>query len=230
MADTPLDLSLDAAQLTAQLVDFPSESGTEKPLADAIEAALRALPHLTVDRHGNNVVARTDLGRPERVILAGHIDTVPIAGNVPSRLDDEGYLWGCGTCDMKSGVAVQLRIAATVPEPNRDLTFIFYDNEEVAAHLNGLGHVAEAHPEWLEGDFAVLLEPTDNQVEGGCQGTLRVLLTFKGERAHSARVIREVSVWCCRIKKRKRQVWIGKRCCKAEEELAETEDGFVCQS
>ncbi|MCX4857161.1 succinyl-diaminopimelate desuccinylase [Streptomyces canus] len=187
MADTPLDLSLDAAQLTAQLVDFPSESGTEKPLADAIETALRALPHLTVDRHGNNVVARTNLGRPERVILAGHIDTVPIAGNVPSRLDDEGYLWGCGTCDMKSGVAVQLRIAATVPEPNRDLTFIFYDNEEVAAHLNGLGHVAEAHPEWLEGDFAVLLEPTDNQVEGGCQGTLRVLLTFKGERAHSAR-------------------------------------------
>ncbi len=187
MADTPLDLSLDAAQLTARLVDFPSESGTEKPLADAIETALRALPHLTVDRHGNNVVARTNLGRPERVILAGHIDTVPIAGNVPSRLDDEGYLWGCGTCDMKSGVAVQLRIAATVPEPNRDLTFIFYDNEEVAAHLNGLGHVAEAHPEWLEGDFAVLLEPTDNQVEGGCQGTLRVLLTFKGERAHSAR-------------------------------------------
>ncbi len=187
MADTPLDLSLDAAQLTAQLVDFPSESGTEEPLADAIETALRALPHLTVDRHGNNVVARTNLGRSERVILAGHIDTVPIAGNVPSRLDDEGYLWGCGTCDMKSGVAVQLRIAATVPEPNRDLTFIFYDNEEVAAHLNGLGHVAEAHPEWLEGDFAVLLEPTDNQVEGGCQGTLRVLLTFKGERAHSAR-------------------------------------------
>ncbi|MFE1834280.1 succinyl-diaminopimelate desuccinylase [Streptomyces sviceus] len=187
MADTPLDLSLDAARLTAQLVDFPSESGTEKPLADAIENALRALPHLTVDRYGNNVVARTDLGRPERVILAGHIDTVPVAGNVPSRLDDEGYLWGCGTCDMKSGVAVQLRIAATVPEPNRDLTFIFYDNEEVAAHLNGLGHVAEAHPEWLEGDFAVLLEPTDNQVEGGCQGTLRVLLTFKGERAHSAR-------------------------------------------
>lgn len=187
MADTPLDLTLDAAELTAQLVDFPSVSGTEKPLADAIETALRALPHLTVDRYGNNVVARTNLGRAERVVLAGHIDTVPIADNVPSRLDEDGYLWGCGTCDMKSGVAVQLRIAATVPAPNRDLTFVFYDNEEVAAHLNGLGHVAEAHPEWLAGDFAVLLEPTDGQVEGGCQGTLRVLLKFKGERAHSAR-------------------------------------------
>ncbi|MGR8008462.1 succinyl-diaminopimelate desuccinylase [Streptomyces hypolithicus] len=187
MDETPLDLTLDAPALTARLVDFPSESGNEKPLADAIEQALRALPHLTVDRHGNNVVARTNLGRPERIILAGHIDTVPIAGNVPSRLDENGVLWGCGTSDMKSGVAVQLRIAATVPAPNRDLTFVFYDNEEVAAHLNGLGHVAEAHPDWLEGDFAVLLEPSDAQVEGGCQGTLRVLLRTAGERAHSAR-------------------------------------------
>ncbi|MEV7126104.1 succinyl-diaminopimelate desuccinylase [Streptomyces sp. NPDC093260] len=187
MPDTPLDLTLDAARLTAQLVDFRSESGTEKPLADAIEAALRALPHLTVDRFGNNVVARTNLGRSERVILAGHIDTVPIADNVPSRLDEDGVLWGCGTCDMKSGVAVQLRIAATVPAPNRDLTFVFYDNEEVAAELNGLRHVAEARPEWLAGDFAILLEPSDGEVEGGCQGTLRVLLKTAGERAHSAR-------------------------------------------
>ncbi|MGW2601295.1 succinyl-diaminopimelate desuccinylase [Streptomyces klenkii] len=187
MDDAALDLSLDAAALTAQLVDFPSVSGSEKPLADAVENALRALPHLTVDRHGNNVVARTHLGRPERVVLAGHIDTVPIAGNVPSRLDEDGFLWGCGTSDMKSGVAVQLRIAATVPDPNRDLTLVFYDNEEVAAHLNGLGHIADAHPEWLTADFAVLLEPSDAQVEGGCQGTLRVHLHTTGERAHSAR-------------------------------------------
>ncbi|MEU2563739.1 succinyl-diaminopimelate desuccinylase [Streptomyces longispororuber] len=186
-APAPLDLTADAAALTAALVDIPSPSGEEKALADAIEAALRALPHLTVDRHGNNVVARTDLGRAERVVLAGHIDTVPIAGNVPSRLDEDGVLWGCGTCDMKAGVAVQLRIAQTVREPNRDLTFVFYDNEEVAAHLNGLGHLAEAHPEWLAADFAVLLEPTDGQVEGGCQGTLRVHLKTTGERAHSAR-------------------------------------------
>ncbi|GGR17394.1 succinyl-diaminopimelate desuccinylase [Streptomyces netropsis] len=187
MDHAALDLSLDASALTARLVDFPSVSGDEKALADAVEQALRTLPHLTVDRYGNNVVARTNLGRAERVVLAGHLDTVPIADNVPSRLDDDGYLWGCGTSDMKSGVAVQLRIAATVPEPNRDLTFVFYDNEEVAAHLNGLGHVAEAHPDWLAGDFAVLLEPSSGQVEGGCQGTLRVLLHTQGERAHSAR-------------------------------------------
>ncbi|MBM9619528.1 succinyl-diaminopimelate desuccinylase [Streptomyces zhihengii] len=187
MSDTALDLTLDGPALTAALVDFRSVSGEEKPLADAIEQALRGLPHLTVDRYGNNVVARTRLGRAERVVLAGHIDTVPIADNVPSRLDGDGVLWGCGTSDMKSGVAVQLRIAATVPEPNRDLTFAFYDNEEVAAHLNGLGHVAEAHPDWLAGDFAVLLEPSNGQVEGGCQGTLRVHLKLTGERAHSAR-------------------------------------------
>jgi succinyl-diaminopimelate desuccinylase len=184
---TALDLGLDAAALTAALVDIPSVSGQEKPLADAIEQALRPLQHLTVDRLGNNIVARTALGHPERVVLAGHIDTVPIADNVPSRLDADGVLWGCGTSDMKSGVALQLRIAATVPAPNRDLTFVFYDNEEVAAHLNGLGKLAEARPELLEGDFAVLLEPSDAQVEGGCQGTLRVLLRTEGERAHSAR-------------------------------------------
>lgn len=187
MAESTLDLTLDGPALTARLVDFPSVSGEEKDLADAVETALRTLPHLTVDRYGNNVVARTDLGRAERVVLAGHIDTVPIADNVPSRLDADGLLWGCGTSDMKSGVAVQLRIAATVPEPNRDLTFVFYDNEEVAAHLNGLGHIAEAHPDWLAADFAVLLEGSNGEVEGGCQGTLRVLLRTEGERAHSAR-------------------------------------------
>jgi succinyl-diaminopimelate desuccinylase len=182
-----LDLSLDAAALTARLVDFPSVSGGEKALADAVEGALRALPHLTVDRDGDAIVARTDLGRAERVVLAGHLDTVPIAGNVPSRLDADGVLWGCGTSDMKSGVAVQLRTAATVPAPNRDLTFVFYDNEEVAAELNGLKRLAERHPGWLTADFAVLLEPTEGKVEGGCQGTLRVRVTTEGRRAHSAR-------------------------------------------
>ncbi|MGP4000918.1 succinyl-diaminopimelate desuccinylase [Streptomyces sp. 8N706] len=182
-----LDLSLDAAALTARLVDFRSESGQEKALADAVEEALRALPHLTVDRDGDAVVARTNLGRPQRVVLAGHIDTVPIADNVPSRLDTDGVLWGCGTSDMKSGVAVQLRIAATLPEPSSDLTFVFYDHEEVAAELNGLKRLAEKHPDWLAGDFAVLLEPTDAKVEGGCQGTLRVRVETTGRRAHSAR-------------------------------------------
>lgn len=186
MNSPQVDLSLNAAALTAQLVDFPSVSGTETALADAVEAALRRLPRLRVDRDGDAVVARTDLGRPERVVLAGHLDTVPIADNVPSRLEG-GILYGCGTSDMKSGVAVQLRIAATVPEPNRDLTLVFYDNEEVAGDRNGLRRVVANHPDWVAADFAVLLEPSDAQVEGGCQGSLRVSLRVPGQRAHSAR-------------------------------------------
>ncbi|MBV6700815.1 succinyl-diaminopimelate desuccinylase [Kitasatospora aureofaciens] len=185
-SDTPLDLTLDGGTLTARLVDFPSVSGDEQALADAVEAALRAYPHLTVDRYGNNVVARTNLGRAERVLLAGHLDTVPIADNLPSYVEGD-LLYGCGTSDMKSGVAVQLRLAATLPAPNRDLTFVFYDCEEVEAHRNGLGHLAKERPEWLAADFAVLMEPSGAVVEGGCQGTLRAQIRLTGVRAHSAR-------------------------------------------
>ncbi|MER7580547.1 succinyl-diaminopimelate desuccinylase [Kitasatospora sp. NPDC097691] len=183
---TPLDLTLDGGTLTARLVDFPSVSGDEQALADAVEAALRGYPHLTVDRYGNNVVARTNLGRAERVLLAGHLDTVPIADNLPSYVEGD-LLYGCGTSDMKSGVAVQLRLAATLPEPNRDLTFVFYDCEEVEAHRNGLGHLAKDRPEWLAADFAVLMEPSGAMVEGGCQGTLRAQVRLTGVRAHAAR-------------------------------------------
>ncbi|MEU8923918.1 succinyl-diaminopimelate desuccinylase [Kitasatospora sp. NPDC048545] len=183
---TPLDLTLDGGALTARLVDFPSVSGDEQALADAVEAALRGCPHLTVDRYGNNVVARTNLGRAERVLLAGHLDTVPIADNLPSYVEGD-LLYGCGTSDMKSGVAVQLRLAATLPEPNRDLTFVFYDCEEVEAHRNGLGHLAKDRPEWLAADFAVLMEPSGAMVEGGCQGTLRAQVRLTGVRAHAAR-------------------------------------------
>ncbi|MFG2842174.1 succinyl-diaminopimelate desuccinylase [Kitasatospora sp. NPDC101155] len=183
---TPLDLTLDGGTLTARLVDFPSVSGDEQALADAVEAALRGYPHLTVDRYGNNVVARTTLGRGERVVLAGHLDTVPIADNLPSYVEGD-LLYGCGTSDMKSGVAVALRLAATLTEPNRDLTYVFYDCEEVEAHRNGLGHLAKDRPEWLAADFAVLMEPSDAVVEGGCQGTLRAQIRLSGVRAHAAR-------------------------------------------
>jgi succinyl-diaminopimelate desuccinylase len=181
-----LDLFAEAADLTAQLVDIESVSGTEGPIADAIEAALRSLPHLTVERDGHAVVARTDLGRTERVILAGHIDTVPVAGNLPSRLAD-GVLHGCGTADMKAGVAVALRLAATVPEPARDVSFVFYDCEEVEAERNGLLRLSRQRPGLLAGDFAVLMEPTGDVVEGGCQGTMRAEIRAGGQRAHSAR-------------------------------------------
>ncbi len=186
MASAPLDLSADPGALTAALVDMESVSGGEREIADAVETALRALPHLRVDRDGDAVVARTELGRAERVVLAGHLDTVPVADNLPSRVEGD-RLYGCGTSDMKSGVAVQLRLAATVPEPNRDVTYVFYDNEEVEASRNGLGRLARDHPDWLAGDFAVLLESSSAEVEAGCQGTLRVQVHLDGVRAHSAR-------------------------------------------
>jgi succinyl-diaminopimelate desuccinylase len=193
VSDLPeLDLSADVLALTRALVDIPSVSGTEEQLADAVEAALRGLGGLEVERVGDAVLARTNLDRPTRVVLAGHLDTVPIADNVPSRLDeDAGLLYGCGTSDMKAGDAVMLRLAARfgVPgaEPAHDLTFVFYDNEEVDAALNGLGRVARERRGWLYGDLAILLEPTDGEVEAGCQGTLRAVLDVPGRRAHSAR-------------------------------------------
>jgi succinyl-diaminopimelate desuccinylase len=181
-----LDLSADAAGVTAQLVDVESVSGNEARIADLVEAELRGYDHLHVERDGNVVLARTDLGRAERVVLAGHLDTVPVKDNLPSRVED-GLLYGRGSCDMKGGVAVQLRLAAHVPQPNRDVTYLFYDCEEVDNELNGLTRISRTRPDWLAGDFAVLLEPTSATVEGGCQGNIRVEVTVPGKAAHSAR-------------------------------------------
>ncbi|WP_460867505.1 succinyl-diaminopimelate desuccinylase [Rhodococcus aerolatus] len=184
---TPLDLAADPVDLTAALVDVPSVSGDEAGLADAVEAALRAqAPGYEVLRHGNTVLARTSLGRPTRVLLAGHLDTVPIADNVPSRREG-GLLHGCGTTDMKSTDAVFLHLAATLPEPTHDVTLCLYDCEEVEAARNGLGPVERDLPGWLAADLAVLGEPTGGLVEAGCQGTLRVRVTTSGVRSHSAR-------------------------------------------
>ncbi|MCT9932618.1 succinyl-diaminopimelate desuccinylase [Planotetraspora sp. A-T 1434] len=180
-----LDLAQDVGTLTARLVDIESVSGGEKALADAIEEALTPLSHLTVDRAGENIVARTNLGRPERVVIAGHLDTVPIAGNLPSRVEGD-LLYGCGTSDMKSGVAVQLKLCL-LENPNRDLTFVFYECEEIEAERSGLLRLTRDHPDWLAGDFAVVMEPTDGLIEGGCQGTLRAEIVARGARAHSAR-------------------------------------------
>ena len=182
-----LDLTVDAVSLTEELVNIESVSGNEAMIADAIQDALVELDHLTVDRFGNTVVARTELGRRERVVIAGHIDTVPLNDNLPARRDAESNLHGLGTCDMKGGVAIALRAAATIPEPNRDVTYVFYECEEVEAELNGLYKLSRSNPDLLQADFAILMEPSDAVVEAGCQGTLRVDVTTRGERAHSAR-------------------------------------------
>jgi succinyl-diaminopimelate desuccinylase len=185
-----LDLNADAGELTAALVDIESVSGNEKALADLVEQALRSYPALNVERDGNVVLAGTARRQPALVALAGHLDTVPIAGNVPSRRDGD-LLWGCGTSDMKSGVAVALRLAHLVGsgalEPAVDLSWVFYDCEEVDAARNGLGRLARERPAALAADLAILLEPTSGVVEAGCQGSVRAIVTTTGRRSHSAR-------------------------------------------
>lgn len=181
-----VDLSADVVTLTEQLVDIESVSHGERRIADAVEAALRPLGHLSVSRHGNTLVARTELGRAERVVIAGHLDTVPVNSNLPSRREG-GILHGLGTCDMKAGDAVILKLAATLTEPNRDLTFVLYDCEEIEAHHNGLFKLSRARPELLTADFAILMEPSGAVVEAGCQGSFHADVRATGERAHSAR-------------------------------------------
>ena len=181
-----LDPSLDAIGLTAALVDIESVSGNEASIADAVEFWLRDCSGLEVVRDGNAVAARTTLGRPARVVLAGHLDTVPVNDNLPGRIVGED-LWGRGTVDMKAGAAVFLWLARHLDNPVHDVTWIFYDLEEVEASRNGLGRLAKSQPDLLRGDFAILGEPSNAIIEGGCNGTLRVEVTARGRRAHSAR-------------------------------------------
>lgn len=183
------------------LVNVPSVSGEERVLADAVELTLSQCAHLTVQRIGNTVIAQTHLGRSSRVILAGHLDTVPPADNTQAVLIAKGdsfphdtaqkatedLVFGLGACDMKGGVAVALQAAVTVDQPQFDVTYIFYECEEVDSARNGLTLLAANHPELLQADVAVLLEPSNAQIEAGCQGTLRAQIRTTGERAHSAR-------------------------------------------
>jgi succinyl-diaminopimelate desuccinylase len=187
-----LDLTSDVVELCARLVDIESVSRDERTIADAVETALAPLPHLDVVRRGHTVVARTDLGRGERVVIAGHLDTVPVNDNLPSR-DDGTNLHGLGACDMKGGDAVILRLAATLSDPVRDVTYVLYEGEEIECEFNGLGQLASEAPELLQADFTILMEPSDGVVEAGCQGTMRVDVTTYGERAHSARAWRGVN-------------------------------------
>ena len=190
MSGQPLNLEGDLVELTRAVCDIESVSGNEKELADAIESALAKYSHLEVIRDGDAIVARTNFGHATRVVIAGHIDTVPVADNLPIKLlpmEREQVLWGRGTVDMKAGVAVQLKLAATLDKTNTDVTWVFYDHEEVEASLNGLGRIARNRPDLLDASFAVLCEPSNAQVEGGCNGTIRVEVRARGVKAHSAR-------------------------------------------
>jgi succinyl-diaminopimelate desuccinylase len=176
----------DLLKLTAELVDIPSVSHHEGAVTDHLQAVLEPVPWLRVTRVGENLVARTTLGRPSRLILAGHTDTVPPNGNEQARIEGD-VLWGIGACDMKAGVAVLAELAVTVAEPAVDTTYVFYECEEVDSAFNGVERLFRERPDLLEGDAALLAEPTSARVEAGCQGTMRVEVTMTGERAHTAR-------------------------------------------
>ena len=176
----------DLLAATAELVAIPSVSHDERAIATVVEKALAPCPWLTVERVGDNVIARTDRGRTQRLVLAGHLDTVPPNDNDRPRLDGD-VLWGLGSSDMKGGLAVMLDLATTVSEPGVDLTWCFYAREEVGRAESGLVQLWTERPDLLAGDAAILGEPTCALVEAGCQGTLRVRITLMGVRAHTAR-------------------------------------------
>ncbi|WP_396119347.1 succinyl-diaminopimelate desuccinylase [Dietzia sp. B32] len=197
-----LDLTADPVHLTRALVDIPSPSREEDAIAAAVQNALEATVagftgpaagRTEVIRDGNRVLARTTRGLPTRVVLAGHLDTVPLADNVPCRVTGDGedlVLHGCGTVDMKSGDAVFLHLFAALADSEdlaHDLTLVLYDCEEIEATANGLGVLERTHRDWLTGDVAILGEPTGGLIEAGCQGTLRIRVHARGVRAHSAR-------------------------------------------
>lgn len=181
-----LDTSASVVELTRRLCDIESVSGNERAIADAIMASLAGADHLDIIRDGDAIVARTRLGRARRVVIAGHIDTVPVNDNLPVRIVGD-HLVGRGTVDMKGGVAVALKLAAELTAPPVDVTWIWYDHEEVSSEKNGLGRLAAHRPDLLAGDFAILGEPTSARVEGGCNGTARADIRLSGVRAHSAR-------------------------------------------
>lgn len=180
----------DLLELFRAIVDIESVSRNERGLADAVEDALRDCGHLELLRDGEAMIARTRLGRAERVIIAGHLDTVPVAGNLPSSVSqgDRGTIvHGRGTVDMKGGVAVMVWLARRLVAPSRDITWVFYDCEEIEVTASGLGRLIANHPDWVTADLAVLMEPTSAQIEGGCQGSMRFDITTTGVAAHSAR-------------------------------------------
>ncbi|MDQ1480382.1 MAG: succinyl-diaminopimelate desuccinylase [Actinomycetota bacterium] len=178
----------DLLELTEKLCAVPSVSGNEAELADTVEGALRGgAPHLEVTRIGANVIARTNGGAPERVVLGGHIDTVPANGNATPRREGDS-VHGLGAADMKGGIAVMLTLATELgPKPRRDVTLVFYDGEEVSDEHNGLRRLFVERPDLVTADLAILLEPTGGWIEAGCQGTIHARATFHGARSHSAR-------------------------------------------
>ena len=183
-SDELRELGQQLLEATGRLVAIPSVSFNEQAIADELHEQLSHHSHLEIERLGDNIVASTRLSRRQRVILAGHLDTVP--GEVAVSIEND-RVTGLGAADMKGGLAVLAWLAGAVTEPTMDLSFVFYVAEEVAQEHNGLGDLQRRRPELLRADAAVLAEPTGGVLELGCQGSLQLQVRLEGLRAHAAR-------------------------------------------
>jgi succinyl-diaminopimelate desuccinylase len=166
------------------LIDIPSPTGAEDALRDAIAERLSGLVPQII---GRSVVVGHRTGRP-LISLYGHLDTVPEQDNLPARVA-AGRVHGLGASDMKGGLAVMVALLEDESVRNGpfDVIGVFYDAEEGPAAGNGLERVLDEAPLLLASEFAVVMEPTDGELQLGCQGTINARVEFHGVSAHSAR-------------------------------------------
>ncbi|MDQ4106914.1 MAG: succinyl-diaminopimelate desuccinylase, partial [Actinomycetota bacterium] len=152
---------------------------------------IKKSPGWKVERVSDNLAVRRSEPNPsrERVVFAGHLDTVPEpAGGIPVRVEG-GRVYGRGSSDMKAGDAVMLALLegfdwqSSWVEP----VFVFYEREEGPYPENGMEAVFAAIPWVLDAELAICLEPTAGALEVGCVGTAQVEVTFRGRSSHSAR-------------------------------------------
>ena len=181
-----MNINQELGKLTLDLVNISSVSKDEKSIADSIEEALKKYSHLKLTRVNNSIVAKTNFGNKQRVVIAGHVDTVPANNNFPGKIDNAEVI-GLGSVDMKSGIAVALKLAAELTSSNYDITYLFYESEEIETKYNGLELITKQQKDLLDCDFAILMEPTNGILEVGCQGSLRFEVSTSGKRSHSAR-------------------------------------------
>ena len=181
-----MNINQELSKLTLDLVNISSVSKDEKSIADLIAEALKKYSHLKITRVNNSIVAQTNFGNKQRVVIAGHIDTVPANNNFPGKINNSEVI-GLGSVDMKSGIAVALKLASEITSSNYDVTYLFYESEEIETKFNGLELITKQQKDLLDCDFAILMEPTNGILEVGCQGSLRFEVSTSGKRSHSAR-------------------------------------------
>ena len=175
------------ADTLAELIDIPSVTGDEQAICDHVSERLSTnAPHLTLQRVNHSLLA-SSAGDGPLVLLAGHLDTVPPQGQPPARIDG-GRMHGLGASDMKGGVAVMLHLMEeTDPAWPYRLAAVFYEAEEGKFANNGLEPVLNRFTWLSEAMFGVLLEPSDGEIQAGCNGVMNAKVVFIGKSSHSAR-------------------------------------------